>query len=118
MKQEEYASEAFLLWQKCSLGGADCVCMCVHLFVTHSLLPSLPPLPSPRGCSAVLLENRRNADAIYIKGMCIMRQGNPEKAVDYFKQALQFDPDHKTSLAAFRVCVCAHVQTALYVTQP
>ena len=71
---------------------------------SFSPLP-LPSLPSPVSCSAVLMEDRRNADAIYIKGMCIMRQGNPEKAMEYFKQALQFDPDHKTSRGAFRVCV-------------
>ena len=84
------------------------------LFTISPLSSALPcplPLPSPfLCCSAVLLEDRRNADAIYIRGMCIMRQGNPEKAMDYFKQALQFDPDHKTSRAAFRVCVCVHVR--------
>lgn len=56
MTQEEYASEAFFSWQKCSLGGADCVCMCVYLFVTHSLLPSFPsyPLPLSLFCPSLL----------------------------------------------------------------
>jgi DnaJ family protein C protein 7 len=34
--------------------------------------------------------------------MCLLKQGNPEKATEYFRQALQLDPDHHRSRIAIR----------------
>ena len=78
---------------------------CIHTYVR--LVCTLPHLSHTSSvlsrCSGILLMDRRNVDAIYVRGMCLMKQGNEEKAVDFFRQALQLDPDHHRSRAAIKV---------------
>jgi len=35
-----------------------------------------------------------NADAIYVRGMCLYYQDNTEKAFQHFQRVLQYSPDH------------------------
>ena len=77
----------------------------MHTYVLPCMYTALPSHTSSvvSQYSGILLMDRRNVDAIYVRGMCLMKQGNVEKAVDFFRQALQLDPDHHRSRTAIRV---------------
>ena len=53
-----------------------------------------------------------NSEAVYVRGMCLLRQGNPEKAVEYFKQVLTLDPDNQRARQSLRV---SHTSSAILV---
>merc|ERR1739838_698748 len=43
----------------------------------------------------ILQYESSNADAIYVRGMCLYYQDNAERAFNHFQQVLRFAPDHK-----------------------
>ena len=40
------------------------------------------------------MSDQMNADAIYVRGMCLYYQDNTEKAFQHFQRVLQYSPDH------------------------
>ena len=44
-----------------------------------------------------------NADALYVRGLCLYYQDNIEKAQQHFQQVLRLAPDHKLAITAFKV---------------
>ncbi|XP_046859863.1 dnaJ homolog subfamily C member 7-like [Xenia sp. Carnegie-2017] len=49
--------------------------------------------------NSVLRENNRNADALYVRGLCLYYQDNEEQAFKCFTNVLKIDPDHKKAKA-------------------
>ncbi|XP_077997946.1 dnaJ homolog subfamily C member 7-like [Glandiceps talaboti] len=45
-----------------------------------------------------------NADAIYIRGLCLYYEDNIEKALQHFQQVLRLSPDHTPSRVSFKKC--------------
>eukprot|EP01135_Chromosphaera_perkinsii_P002851 Nk52_evm6s229 gene=Nk52_evmTU6s229 len=52
---------------------------------------------SSRLSSGVLQDDGNNAEAAYVRGVALYKQGNSEQAIAHFKRALRCDPDHKKS---------------------
>lgn len=48
-----------------------------------------------------------NADALYVRGLCLYYEDCIEKAVQFFVQALRMAPDHEKACLACRVS-CGH----------
>merc|ERR1719273_1762405 len=46
------------------------------------------------GANAVLQIDNMNADAIYVRGLCLYYEDNVERAFSHFTQVLRFAPDH------------------------
>lgn len=44
-----------------------------------------------------------NADALYVRGLCLYYEDCIEKAVQFFVQALRMAPDHEKACVACRV---------------
>ena len=42
----------------------------------------------------IVMKDQMNADAIYVRGMCLYYQDNNEKAFQHFQRVLQYSPDH------------------------
>lgn len=53
--------------------------------------------------SYTLLIDKQNADAIYIRGMCLYFQDNVDKAFAHFQQVLRLAPDHAKALEIYKV---------------
>jgi DnaJ family protein C protein 7 len=99
ISDSDYRSAVFYL-NKCLDACPGSVSL--KLKLAEALVHSKKFVDAQEICNGVLLIDRRNADAIYIRGMCLLKQGNPEKATEYFRQALQLDPDHHRSRIAIR----------------
>ncbi|XP_022103561.1 dnaJ homolog subfamily C member 7-like isoform X2 [Acanthaster planci] len=54
--------------------------------------------------NAVLMREPRNADAIYVRGLCLYYQDNMDKAIQHFQQTLKLAPDHSPARIAFKKC--------------
>lgn len=54
-------------------------------------------------CSDLLKLDRNNANALYVKAMCYYFQDVPERATQFFLEALRVDPDHSKSRLAWKV---------------
>lgn len=65
-------------------------CQGVHLCIccTHSL---------------VLASDNRNADALFVRGLCLYYDDNIEKAQQHFKHVLKMNPDHEKARETFKV---------------
>ena len=46
-------------------------------------------------CSDILRMDSTNADALYVRGLCLYYEDCIEKAVQFFVQALRMAPDHE-----------------------
>ena len=46
-----------------------------------------------------------NADAVYVRGMCLYYQDNVEKAFQHFQQVLRLAPDHHKAKVIYRVSI-------------
>ncbi|XP_028402914.1 dnaJ homolog subfamily C member 7-like [Dendronephthya gigantea] len=49
--------------------------------------------------NSMLRENNRNADALYVRGLCLYYQDYEDEAFQCFTSALKIDPDHKKAKA-------------------
>lgn len=49
-----------------------------------------------------------NADALYVRGLCLYYEDCIDKAVQFFVQALRMAPDHDKARLACRVSEVAH----------
>lgn len=47
--------------------------------------------------------NSMNADALYLRGLCLYYQDFPDKALTHFTRVLQADPDHTRSKESIKV---------------
>lgn len=54
-------------------------------------------------CSDILRMDSTNADALYVRGLCLYYEDCIEKAVQFFVQALRMAPDHEKACVACRV---------------
>lgn len=52
----------------------------------------------------ILRQDKINADAIYIRGLCLYNNDDFEKALTHFQQALRLAPDHLKAKEAYKVC--------------
>lgn len=57
--------------------------------------------------SDILRMDSTNADALYVRGLCLYYEDCIEKAVQFFVQALRMAPDHEKACLACRVS-CEH----------
>lgn len=66
---------------------------------------SKPQLSVPLSgyCSDILRMDSTNADALYVRGLCLYYEDCIEKAVQFFVQALRMAPDHEKACVACRV---------------
>jgi len=66
---------------------------------------SKPQLNMPLSgyCSDILRMDSTNADALYVRGLCLYYEDCIEKAVQFFVQALRMAPDHEKACIACRV---------------
>ena len=55
--------------------------------------------------SDVLRNDKMNADAVFIRGLCLYYDDNIEKAVTFFTHALKLSPDHSEARSTLKVCV-------------
>ena len=46
-----------------------------------------------------------NADAIYVRGLCLYYEDNVDRAFSHFTQVLRFAPDHAKAKEIYRVSV-------------
>ena len=44
-----------------------------------------------------------NADAVFVRGLCLYYQDNVDKAFQHFQQTLRLAPDHSKARDAYRV---------------
>merc|ERR550525_1542179 len=54
------------------------------------------------GANAVLQLDNMNADAIYVRGLCLYYEDNVERAFSHFTQVLRFAPDHVKAKEIYR----------------
>lgn len=54
-------------------------------------------------CSDILRMDSTNADALYVRGLCLYYEDCIDKAVQFFVQALRMAPDHEKARLACRV---------------
>ncbi len=54
--------------------------------------------------SDILRLDGMNADAVYVRGLCLYYQDNVEKAFQHFQQCLRLAPDHTKARDIYRVC--------------
>lgn len=59
-------------------------------------------------CSDILRMDSTNADALYVRGLCLYYEDCIEKAVQFFVQALRMAPDHEKACIACRVSSRPH----------
>lgn len=52
--------------------------------------------------TAILQLDKGNADAIYVRGLCLMYEDNIDSAVNHFQQVLRLAPDNKKAIDAFK----------------
>ena len=57
------------------------------------------------GCSDLLRLDNTNADAIYVRGMCLYYEDNIDKAFQHFQQVLKLAPDHSKAMTIYRVSI-------------
>lgn len=60
-------------------------------------------VPSFLHYSDILRMDSTNADALYVRGLCLYYEDCIEKAVQFFVQALRMAPDHEKACVACRV---------------
>lgn len=53
--------------------------------------------------SDVLIIDKQNVEAIYVRGMCLYYQDNIDKAFTHFQQVLRLAPDHGKALEIYKV---------------
>ena len=53
--------------------------------------------------SDILRMDSMNADAVYVRGLCLYYQDNVDKAFQHFQQTLRLAPDHAKARDAYRV---------------
>lgn len=53
--------------------------------------------------SDVLHIDKHNADALYIRGMCLYFQDDIDRAFTHFQQVLRLAPDHVKALEIYKV---------------
>ena len=83
------------------------LCRVFTVFLSHVLLI---------GCvlfdySDILHIDKQNADAVYVRGMCLYYQDNVEQAFTHFQHVLRLAPDHQKAMSIYKVCIsfeCKH----------
>lgn len=58
--------------------------------------------------SDILRMDSTNADALYVRGICLYYEDCIDKAVQFFVQALRMAPDHDKARLACRVSNAVH----------
>ena len=53
--------------------------------------------------SDILRMDSMNADAVYVRGLCLYYQDQLDKAFQHFQQVLRLAPDHKKARDVYRV---------------
>lgn len=72
--------------------------MCKHIqCISHKFVSFLTYF------SDTLHIDKNNADALYIRGMCLYFQDNVDKAFAHFQQVLRLAPDHNKALEIYKV---------------
>lgn len=61
--------------------------------------------------SDILRMDSTNADALYVRGLCLYYEDCIDKAVQFFIQALRMAPDHEKARLACRVSICLLTST-------
>jgi DnaJ family protein C protein 7 len=54
-------------------------------------------------CSDILHVEKQNADAVYVRGMCLYYQDNVEQAFCHFQHVLRLAPDHQKAVDIYKV---------------
>lgn len=50
----------------------------------------------------VVMKEQTNADALFVRGMCLYYQDNAEKAFQHFQRVLQYSPDHTKAKSFYK----------------
>lgn len=53
----------------------------------------------------MLQRDSLNADAIYVRGMCLYYNDNVDKAYQHFQKVLRLAPDHSKAKEIYKVCI-------------
>jgi len=59
--------------------------------------------------------DKQNADAIYIRGMCLYFQDDIDRAFAHFQHVLRLAPDHAKALEIYKVARRKHWKSILYI---
>ena len=63
--------------------------------------------------SDILQRENMNADAIYVRGMCLYYDDSIDKAFQHFQQVLRLAPDHQKAKTTYRVSSVAWLEKDL-----
>ena len=63
--------------------------------------------------SDILQRENMNADAIYVRGMCLYYDDSIDKAFQHFQQVLRLAPDHQKAKTTYRVSLVAWLEKDL-----
>lgn len=58
--------------------------------------------------SEILMGDNKNADAIYVRGLCRYYQDNQDAAFQHFQNVLRFVPDHSKAKDTYKVSINPH----------
>ena len=61
--------------------------------------------------NSVLQFDNMNADAIYVRGLCLYYEDNVDRAFSHFTQVLRFAPDHVKAKEIYKVGILEHLLT-------
>ena len=68
--------------------------------------------------NSVLQLDNMNADAIYVRGLCLYYEDNVDRAFSHFTQVLRFAPDHVKAKEIYKVRVITKCCICLFPTYP
>lgn len=65
--------------------------------------------------SDILRMDSTNADALYVRGLCLYYEDCIDKAVQFFVQALRMAPDHDKARLACRVSISVNKNKPFFI---
>eukprot|EP00049_Salpingoeca_infusionum_P018569 m.357822 g.357822 ORF g.357822 m.357822 type:complete len:507 (+) comp17951_c0_seq1:56-1576(+) len=76
----------------------------IHIKIQHAeaLLEGDKIGEADRIVSNILRTNSMHADALYVRGKCLMKKADVDQAEAHFRRALQSNPDHAAAKRAFK----------------
>lgn len=111
-KLKQYENEAAKAYEKkdfrkvvyCMDRCLDCAPTCAHYKIQKAeCLVFLGRLQEAQELANTILHiDKSNADAIYVRGICLYYEDNIESSTNHFMQVLRLAPDHKKAMNIFK----------------
>ncbi|ESO86302.1 hypothetical protein LOTGIDRAFT_195247, partial [Lottia gigantea] len=91
---------AMFYWDKCLVHSPACHKFKIQKAESLALLGRYPE--SEELANMILFSDNLNADATYVRGLCLYFRDNLEKAYTHFQQVLRLAPDHQRARLAYK----------------